>query len=113
MIYVLSATNIGKPTSICLFTVLLYETRGYNLKQFMEVFSEEPINFGLDTVICDQIVSGRNIKNFLCLMFKQYIYKQRCLNQPISLEQFISSVWKTKGIEKFIAIKNGKLKVLL
>ena len=80
------------------------------LEQFMEVFSEEPINFGLDTVICDQIVSGRNIKNFLCLMFKQYIYKQHCLNQPISLEQFISLVWKTKGIEKFIAIKNGKLK---
>ena len=51
----------------------------------------------------------KNIKNTICLIAKQYIYRQRCQKKAISLLEIKSIVWKTQDIEKYIAIKNENI----
>ena len=50
-----------------------------------------------------------HIVNFLCLIFKQYVYRQRCLRKPILYNQFILYVNQMENIEKYIALKNDKM----
>ena len=47
--------------------------------------------------------------NFIVLMGKQYIYRQRCLNKPINVTEFRATCLKQCSIEKIIATKNGNL----
>ena len=50
---------------------------------FMNEFSMDQINFQLLTVYWNKLIAAPigHIKNFICLVTKQYIYKQRCLNK--------------------------------
>ena len=81
------------------------------VKEFMKEFSEESIVFSTDTVIANKLVlNPGNIKNFICLMAKQYIYKQRCLREKISYKGFIKQVCRVKAMEKYYATKNNRLK---
>ena len=50
-----------------------------------------------------------HIANFVCLIAKQYIYRQRCLGEALSAPQFRRLVWNTKNFEKFYATKNKKM----
>ena len=54
-------------------------------------------------------VSANMLANFVCLLFKQYIYRQRCLQKDLSLHEFKSMVHKTENLEKYIAIKRNKI----
>ena len=74
----------------------------------MYEFEDSEIEFNEFNVIFNGIVDNpRNIKHFLCLICKQYI---RCFNKPSNFYELKSIIWSTKSIEKFIAIKNRKLK---
>ena len=44
--------------------------------------------------------------DFIILIAKQYLYKQRCLGKVPVFREYRSIVHKTIAIEKFIAIKN-------
>ena len=59
--------------------------------------------------VCQQ--SQNNICNFLCLVTKQYIYRQRCFNSNLSFNELKRYIYQLKNIEKYIAIKNSKLPV--
>ena len=50
----------------------------------------------------------RNIINFLCLVTKQYIYKQRCLKKELSKTELSTTFRSLKNTELFIAKKNNK-----
>ena len=50
-----------------------------------------------------------DVSNFICLLAKQYIYRQRCLSKEVQVEGFIKYVYYFKSIEKFIAIKNSRV----
>ena len=79
------------------------------VEKIMEQLRTEPINFNTETVICNCLInSPDNIKNFICLLCKQYIYRQRCLNKELSIQSFIATLWQTRSIERFIATKNNK-----
>ena len=60
--------------------------------------------------ILNQIVKSRNsVVNFVCLLFKQFLYRQRCLKEVLDFKQFERYVKNIEHMEKFIAKKNNRL----
>ena len=47
--------------------------------------------------------------NFLCLVTKQYIYRQRCTGGELNFPQLKQIVLGIINVEKYIAIKNNRL----
>ena len=45
--------------------------------------------------------------NVICLAIKQYIYRQRCFKKRPKVQELKAIVANIKGIEKYIAVKNG------
>ena len=79
------------------------------LEQYMKQFSDTDINFNTRTVITNELIGSDpgNIKNFICLVVKQYIYKQRCLRKSLSISELKNQIKNIERIEKYIAFKNG------
>ena len=50
-----------------------------------------------------------HVINFICLIAKQYIYRQRCLQRQIGVNSFLYEIRHIENVEKYIAIKNGHL----
>ena len=76
----------------------------------MNKYSTEPINFGMDTVICNLLREEPwHIKNFICLVTKQYIYRQRCQKETLSIEQLITLIVDIKRFEKMRALETNNL----
>ena len=68
------------------------------------------IAFNAENVILNKLDNQRgSITNFICLMTKQYIYKQRCLKEEINFHQFQKQLKLVENIERYIAIKNNRL----
>ena len=80
------------------------------LEQLMYAFSDENINFNVKNVLMNTLVEDpRSVKNTICLIMKQYIYRQRCQGKVVNLMEIKNLVWKTQDIEKYIAVKNEKI----
>ena len=80
------------------------------LEKYMNISSEESIIFGIDRVICNKFLdNSAYIKNFVCLVAKHYIYKQKCLGQSLRFSQLKSVISSLESTEKYYAIKNGVL----
>ena len=78
---------------------------------FMNLINTEPIQFNQENVIFNRLSPNtKNVKNFICCLLKQFVYMKRCFKQIPTFFEFKELVWKTKNIEKFIAIKNQKQK---
>ena len=72
--------------------------------------SEKVITWNLNNVLFNQIVPDKfHVINFLCLVFKQYIYRQRCLKQSLSAFSFINIVNEVRNSEKYYAKINNKM----
>ena len=54
---------------------------------------------------------GHNAANLMCLLTKQYIYRQKCLGLEINLYQLKCIFRQVECLEKYIAIKNSRLQV--
>ena len=82
-----------------------------HLEKFMYVFNLEHIHFAVDTVMCNRIVQGDtgNVKNLICALLKQYVYRKRCFKELPLYEEFVDTIWSFKNIEKYIATRNNKL----
>ena len=81
-----------------------------SFENWITIFSTNHINFSIDTVLCNKLIDNlAHLFNFLCLLLKQYIYKQRCLGKPLAFISYKTLVNSIRNIEKFIAIKNGKV----
>ena len=50
-----------------------------------------------------------DVVNLLCLLTKQYIYKQRCLGKKLSWGKLRKLFLHIENVEKYIAISNGRL----
>ena len=73
-------------------------------------FGVTEIHMDTQSVILNQIVpQARHVANFLCLVTKQYIYSQKCLNKDLSTHQLQAKFKHLERVEKYIAIKNGKI----
>ena len=68
------------------------------------------IDINVGTVMKNQIVGRKgHVGNLICLMLKQYVYRQKCMEGDLSFIQFKQILFQTEQIEKYIAVKNGKL----
>ena len=83
------------------------------LWQEISEYLEEKYQFKVDinkkNILLNTVSKDSKIINFVCLLSKIYIYRQRCLKMSINLQgikMFVSSV---ENLEKYIACKNGKV----
>ena len=51
------------------------------------------------------------VANFICLIVKQYIYKQKCLGNGLSFPQIKGTIVGIERMEKYIAVKNGRMQI--
>ena len=81
------------------------------MEQFMLEFSNDPINFNVDTVIWNRIIHTPigHVKNLICLVTKQFIYKQRCLKKKLNWQECAQYVRTIERNEKYYAVKNDNL----
>ena len=62
------------------------------------------------TVLLNTVYDRKNhVVNFMCLVTKQYIYSQRCLNKQLNFAELKGKFRNLQNIEKYIAIKNQRL----
>ena len=76
-----------------------------------EITGDEPvIDLSNINIMLNRIVVKRSdVCNLLCLIIKQYVYKQRCLNFKLSEHEVRQIFRKYKNIELYIAQKNNNL----
>ena len=75
-------------------------------------FSIQHMETSKENILLNTAVKRKNhVANFLILVFKQYIYRQRCLNKDIIFHELINEIRTLERIEKYIAMKNGKLEL--
>ena len=94
---------------------LLYECKhvqGIWLK--LEKYVKEKFGLGIKlsakNVIKNEIVHVKgHVINFMCLITKQYIYRVRCMQQQLNFPILQNSILSIESMEKYIAVKNGKL----
>ena len=102
-----------KETYIHLFVYCKYvEPLWLMLEQYMyENIDETPIRFDIDSVFWNSFIASDpgHVKNMLCLVTKQYIYKKCCFAQKPNCQELISIIKKQKNIEKYIAVKNNRV----
>ena len=64
----------------------------------------------IENLISNRVVKAkRHIINTIILYGKQYVYKQRCLKQPICFKEFQLYMKKIQNTELYIAMKNEYL----
>ena len=80
------------------------------VEELMASFEHTPIDFSIRNVICNSLVKDpKNVKNFIGLMLKQYIYRQRCLGKSLKYQEFEHLVWNMRSVERYIAEKNHNI----
>ena len=82
------------------------------MERYMYNYSNRDITFDIEAVICNKFISQPvwHIKNLICLITKQYIYKQKCANVKLSHKQCQAYVRTIENNEKYYAIKRDLLK---
>ena len=78
-------------------------------------FVQDTMNIEISTtygniMLCEVAKPGGHIANLVCLVAKQYIYRQRCKKETITVLGFKHEIIMTKNIEKYYAIKESKYK---
>ena len=113
----LKCTHCGKETETVVHLVVECDVAKIfwiKVESFMKEYSSEPIHFGYNTVLFSRLIPkvGR-IKNFICLLGKYYIYRQRCMLKEVNFVEFKNMVYNHQKIEKYYATKHGKLHTYL
>ena len=76
----------------------------------MDLFKVSP-NVTMKSIMFNSILDDRShVANLICLLVKQYIYRQRCLDKPIRFSECKNIIFNTRNTEKYIAVKNGTVK---
>ena len=82
----------------------------YLEKEYPDV--SRSLNFNIQNVILNRLIKGKGkIINFICLVTKQYIYRQRCQKGNLSFVALERHIKQMENVEKYIAIKNNRLNV--
>ena len=74
-----------------------------------ERFGKSVVFSEINVILNRLIQPTRDVVNFLCLVAKQYIYSQKCLGTKLDWRVLKTKFREVESIEKYIAIKNGKL----
>ena len=81
------------------------------VEQFMLNYGQEPIVFTVETVLWNKVIPrlAGHIKNLICLVAKQFIYRQRCMQKELNVKEFENHMISIQLAEKYYATKNDKL----
>ena len=61
-------------------------------------------------IIMNNVVDFKcSIVNFIVLIFKQYIYSQRCLKKELKWQELKGKIKTIERVERYIAVKNNKV----
>ena len=82
-------------------------------KYLIERFENLSLVWTASAIVKNRIFLGKqnHASNFICLLTKQFIYKQRCLNSSLAFPILKAYIQKVENIEKYIAKKNGKSQI--
>ena len=83
-----------------------------NVEQTMSIVGGlEPIHFDTDTVMWNRVIrnNAEHVKNLICLVTKQYIYRKRCQSSTPEFHELKQIIFNIRAIERYIATKNNKL----
>ena len=81
------------------------------LEKCMSTIDNSQINFNINTVMMNRLCqNAKSIKNFMCLICKQYIYRQQCFKKKPVFTELKRLIFQVKNIKHYIAVKNNKLK---
>ena len=83
-----------------------------NFRQYVEEkYQITSLNLNPSEIVLNKIfVPVRShVVNFLCLVTKQFIYRQRCQGNNLTFPVLRNIFRRIEGIEKYIAIKNGRI----
>ena len=80
------------------------------MERFMDNYSKDQINFSTETVIFNRLMDNPiHIKNTICLIIKQFIYKQWCLNESLNVKKCKQYIRNVENSEKYYATKNNNM----
>ena len=83
-----------------------------------EVYEYCKVKFGLSTemlsvecknILFNRVMERNHVVNFICLITKQYVYRQRCAKEALHFPQLKAIISNVERIEKYIATKNNRL----
>ena len=61
-----------------------------------------------DAILFNKVHANRgNVANLICLLVKQYIYRQKCLDKGLNPQALIKYLFQVECTEKYIAQKNN------
>ena len=81
------------------------------VKNFLkEEYGITELNMTPKNIIINNI-SSRKIANFICLITKQFIYRQRCLKLGVNFTTLKIHIRQIESIEKYIAVKSNKKRI--
>ena len=80
------------------------------VKEYMLQRYDQEVVITTKGVLLNQLVpKAADVINFICLLTKQFIYRQRCMKGDISFSILKGSLKQTENLEKYIATKNDKI----
>ena len=71
------------------------------------------LSISIKNIILNSVCENNrfNVINFLCLVVKQYIYRQRCTKKPLNSSEMVRLFYTYKNSERYNAIVNNKLRL--
>ena len=80
------------------------------LVKIMKNFTKKEIVLNYENIVFNKLhPDPKHVINLMCLVVKQYIYRQRCKKSQIKVQEIRNELYKIENIEKYIAVKNGHI----
>ena len=81
------------------------------IEEFLNEYSNRKIKFDREAVLCNSVIEEKpgHIKNFIVLMVKQYIYRQRCWKKLPIFNEVKNEIEQCRNVEHYYAVKSKQL----
>ena len=91
----------------CRISKTIWENIAHHLRQEYHI---REVTIDVKSILFNEITGNKRcLGNFICLLTKHYIYSQKCLGKQPNINNLIAQIRTTENLEKYIAMKNGKL----
>ena len=89
---------------------MVYELWVKLVEWLEQKFSQTRISLDLKSVLLNRLEQKKTSAiNFICLITKQYIYKEKCINGALNFGALKTHISHIENVEKYIAKKNDRL----
>ena len=89
----------------CEETIRIWE----QIKGITRKYTQEEMHWTAEKVMLNRIhPNPRHVVNFICLVTKQYLYRQKCYGKKPAIQEITAEILNQERVEKYIAVKNGR-----